>query len=76
MNHDMHNKIASKISDKLIRLCNNNKTEGKSLSELYSMLLDEKYYEYKSNIFPYIADQLASKGYEIVSINNFSIKKY
>lgn len=75
MNH-YYIKIANDISDKLINLCLNNKTENKSLIELYNMLLDKKYYEYKSTIFPYVPDQLAFKGYEIVNTDIFAIKKY
>lgn len=76
MNNDLCAKIANEISDKLIYLCINKKTKNKSILELYNELLDEKYYEYKINILPYIPDQLARKGYEIIDSENFDIRKY
>lgn len=69
-------KLADSISDQLILLWKNNKTNNKSIIELYNELLDEKYKSMNSLILTYIPERLAVKGYEIVNSNNFQLKKY
>ncbi len=76
MDYDTCTEIANKICDKLISLCRTKKTQGKSLIQLCDELLDKKYAQYRMNIFPYVPDQLAHKGYEIVNAEHFEIKKY
>lgn len=76
MSREECEKIANKICDKLVSLCNKNMTNGKSLDKLYSELLDSKYVEYRMLILSYIPGRLAYLGYEIVNVENFSIKKY
>lgn len=76
MNHETYSKIANEICDKLVSLCNNNATGGKSLDELYSELLDKKYIEHRLTILTYIPDRLAYLGYEIVNVEHFAIRKY
>lgn len=76
MDNNLCIKIADEISDKLILLCQNNKTENKGVIELYNELLDDKYKKYRNDILLYIPGRLAAKGYEIVNSNNFQLKKY
>lgn len=76
MNHDMYIKIADQICNTIISLYKNKKLNNKNFLELYNELLDEKYMEYHSNILSYVPDHLAIKGYEIVSVNPFEIRKY
>lgn len=76
MDNEMYIKIADQITNKLISLCKNNKTNNKSVIELYNELLDEKYKPYKSQILSYIPERLSAKGYVIENSNNFQLKKY
>lgn len=76
MNIDLCIKLADSISDKLILLCKNNKTNNKSILELYNELLDNKYKNMSNYILAYIPERLAVKGYEIVNSSNFELKKY
>ena len=69
-------KIASDITNQLISICKKNKTNNKSIIELYNELLKEEYKPYRSDILVYIPEQLSIKGYEIVTSNPLSLKKY
>lgn len=76
MDIDLCIKLADSISDKLISLWKNNKTNNKNIIELYNELLDEKYKSMNSLILTYVPEKLAVKGYEIVDSSNFQLKKY
>ncbi len=76
MNEEIFTKIASKISNQLIRLWQQGQTKNKTVIELYHELLDSKYYEKRYHILSYIPEQLAIKGYEIVDNDHFELRKY
>lgn len=76
MDNERYIKIASEITEKLISICKKDKTNEKSIMELYNELLEEKYKPYRNDILAYIPEQLSIRGYEIVSSNPFSLKKY
>ena len=76
MDQEMCMKIADDITNKLIKLCRTKKVKNKTILQVYSELLEEKYKDYHCDILSYIPGRLAVKGYEIVNANYFALKKY
>ena len=76
MDNEKYIKIANQISNQLISLWKNDKTNNKNVIDLYNELLDERYKPYKLQILSYIPERLSSKGYVIVNSNNFELEKY
>lgn len=76
MDNELYIKLADEISDKLIYLWKNKKTQNKNIIELYNDLLDKKYKDIQYNILSYIPGRLSIKGYEIINSNYFDLKKY
>lgn len=75
MDQEMCMKIADDITNKLIKLCRTKKVKNKTILQVYSELLEEKYKDYHYDILSYIPGRLAVKGYEIVNANYFALKK-
>ena len=55
-------KIADDITNKLIKLCRTKKVKNKTILQVYSELLEEKYKDYHYDILSYIPGRLAVKG--------------
>jgi len=76
MDNELYVKIADDISDRLISLWQNKKTNNKKIIDLYKELLDEKYKDIQYYILSYIPERLSVKGYEIINSEFFELKKY
>lgn len=76
MNNYLYIKEADRISEELIKISNQNKSNDKKIIEIYNELLDNKYSNIKYLILSYIPERLSVKGYEIVNSEIFKLKKY
>ncbi len=76
MNNYLYIKEADRISEELIKISNQNKSNDKKIIEIYNELLDNKYSNIKYLILSYIPERLSVKGYEIVNSEFFKLKKY